>query len=138
MFLCRDMTIQMVNLTDTSIPPVKIETHSAPVLSVALDPKQNFLASSGCDGHVCIWSLTDEAKPVHLVKKLESIFPSSNDISTSSTLCRISWEANGNILAVPEEDHVALYARESWAKLKVLKSQKSKKVTCHKTLVHIS
>lgn len=123
------MTIKLINLEDSSEPPVTIDTHTAPVLSVALDPLKRYLASSGCDGNVCIWSLSEEGKPVHMEKKMENVFPSSNDISTSQTLCRMSWEANGKLLAIPEEDHVALYARDSWAKLKVLKPKSSKQVS---------
>lgn len=35
-----------------------LQGHDAPVLSVAFDPKNEFLASADADGTVCIWNLS--------------------------------------------------------------------------------
>jgi len=35
-----------------------VQGHDAPVLSVAFDPKNEFLASADADGTVCLWNLS--------------------------------------------------------------------------------
>ncbi|CAG7825087.1 unnamed protein product [Allacma fusca] len=116
-----DTTLQIVAM-DKSTPPVKVDAHSAPVLSVAVDPLKEFIVSSGCDGHVCIWSFDN---PNQLVKKWTQVFPTSNDITTSPTLCRMAWHPLlGKQLAVPEKDKIKLYRRETWEEAQSLSSSK--------------
>jgi len=118
------MTFQIIKLdSKPSSPPTKVNGHSAPVLAVVIDPKEEFVASSACDGTVCIWTLNGKQ-----VKNWDRIFPSSNDIMTSPTLCRPSWNPSGKFLAVPQKDHVIIYSRDTWEQARVLKSSQAEKV----------
>ncbi len=49
--------------------------HNAPILSVALDPKQEYIASSSCDGTLKIWNIADQAweKSVSLIPKCSDV-----------------------------------------------------------------
>lgn len=119
----RDMTIQIVKLNESSTPPVKIDRHTAPILSVRIDPKEEHFVSTACDGSVCIWNL--EGKQV---KAWDGVFPSSNDISISKTLCRPSWIGDGKLIAIPIKNEVKLYSSSGWKEVKVLKSSQENKV----------
>ncbi|KAG8199957.1 hypothetical protein JTE90_006203 [Oedothorax gibbosus] len=86
--------------------------HTGPVLSIAFDPKGKYLASSGCDGTVRIWELSSQ----ECLKTL-NLFKKSNDLSTSSTLCRLDWSSDGQTLAVPLDTKVLFYQRDLWESL---------------------
>jgi chromosome transmission fidelity protein 4 len=118
------MTIQVIKLNENSSSPIRIEGHSAPVLSVLVDPLEEYFISSGCDGCVCIWNLTTGKQ----VKSWNSVFPSSNDIMTSKTLCRPSWKGDGNVLAIPQNNNVILYSRNHWKEETKLKTSETNKV----------
>ncbi|GFX29404.1 WD repeat and HMG-box DNA-binding protein 1 [Trichonephila clavipes] len=83
--------------------------HDGPILSLAIDPKGKYLASSGCDGTVRLWLLSTQ----ECIKTL-SLFKKSNDLSTSSILCRIDWSSDGEFLAVPVEKEICFYQRDIW------------------------
>ncbi|XP_062579490.1 WD repeat and HMG-box DNA-binding protein 1-like, partial [Saccostrea cucullata] len=104
-----DFTIKMVNIAtgDTK----KFEGHEAPVLSVVLDPKEEFLASASCDGSVLIWKLENREK----VKNLQ-ILPKVSDVSLTKGWCRLCWEKNGKFLYVPMEKEIHIYDRGTWTK----------------------
>ncbi|XP_078314086.1 WD repeat and HMG-box DNA-binding protein 1-like [Crassostrea virginica] len=102
-----DFTIKIVEVATGATK--KCEGHEAPVLSVALDPKQEFLASSSCDGSVQIWKLENKEK----VKKFQ-ILPKVGDVSLTKSLCRLCWEKNGQFLYVPVENEIQIYDRNSW------------------------
>jgi chromosome transmission fidelity protein 4 len=92
--------------------------HSAPVLSVVIDPLEEFVVSSACDGSACIWTLGGKQ-----LQRWDRLFPTSNDISTSSTLCRPSWHpTEGKFLAVPVKDQVNVYFRDGWGQSRSFKS----------------
>ncbi|XP_064097260.1 WD repeat and HMG-box DNA-binding protein 1-like [Macrobrachium nipponense] len=83
--------------------------HQAPVLSVAIDPKGEYVASSSCDGSVRVWDVKTTA-----VIASWAILPKTNNISSSRTLCRLSWSKDGSFLCVPIEQEIRLYERNSW------------------------
>ncbi|KAL5009063.1 hypothetical protein ScPMuIL_014644 [Solemya velum] len=85
--------------------------HEAPILGVALDPKEEFVVSSSCDGTVRIWKMSDQT----LVKSL-SLLSKCSDISLSKTLCRASWSEDGEMLYLPVEKEIQVYERNSWDK----------------------
>lgn len=92
------------------------EGHTAPVLSVAVDPRSEFLASSACDGLVKVWHIPTQ-KPVSNMKLLNSC----SDVSLAESLCRMSWSPpSGATLAVPTKGKVELYQRSSWKKVEEL------------------
>lgn len=103
-----DFTIKIVDISSGDTK--KYEGHEAPVLSVALDPKEEFLASSSCDGSVVIWKVVNKEK----VKKFQ-ILPKVGDISLTKGLCRLCWEKNGQFLYVPLENEIQIYDRNSWS-----------------------
>ena len=82
-------------------------------MSVALDPLNKYIASSACDGSVCIWSI-ESRKVCHQWK---NVFPRSNDFENSSTLCRIEWQPSlGDVLAIPISERIELFKRGQWDK----------------------
>ncbi|KAK3093566.1 hypothetical protein FSP39_017398 [Pinctada imbricata] len=110
-----DFTVRVVDV-DTC----KHETlrgHEAPVLSVALDPQEKYVASSSCDGTVRVWSIGDQTQ----VKSL-TLIPKCSDVSLSKTWCRLCWEKqNGKNLYVPVDKEIHIYERDTWNKVGTLK-----------------
>lgn len=87
--------------------------HVAPVLSVALDPQEEFVASSSCDGTVKIWKI-DERK---IIKSL-NLIPNCSDVSLSKTLCRLCWSRKkGDLLYIPLEKEIQIIERNTWNKI---------------------
>ncbi|CAH3160505.1 unnamed protein product [Porites lobata] len=103
-----DFNVKVVTVADGSQKILK--GHAAPVLSVTIDPKNQYLASSSCDGTVKIWKLEDQTSVTSL-----SILPKVNDARISKTLCRLAWQpGSGKYVAVPVDKAVKVYERESW------------------------
>lgn len=107
--------------SDFNIKVINVDTgdcrtlsgHEAPVLSVALDPQEEFIASSSCDGSVKIWKLNEQK----VVKSLPLI-PKCSDVSLSKTMCRLCWEQKkGNVLYVPLEKEIQIIERNTWEKI---------------------
>jgi chromosome transmission fidelity protein 4 len=102
------------------------EGHEAPVLSVALDPKHKYIASSSCDSSVKIWN-SENQNCVHF---WDNCYPKSNDFENSQTLARISWEPiNGQLIAIPKSDQIDVYQRESWDLVKSYKHEKLSQIS---------
>jgi len=103
-----DFNIKVVTVADGSQRILK--GHEAPVLSTAIDPKDQYIASSSCDGTVKIWKLEDQTCLTTF-----SILPKVNDARISKTLCRLAWQpGNGKYLAVPVEKTIKVYEQETW------------------------
>lgn len=103
-----DFNIKVVTVADGSQKILK--GHEAPVLSVTIDPKDRYVASSSCDGTVKIWKLVDQTCLTTF-----SILPKVNDARISKTLCRLAWQpGNGKYLAVPVEKTIKVYEQETW------------------------
>lgn len=112
------MTVQIINLEGNSAP-IKLEAHSAPVLSIAIDPLLNYFASSGCDGNLHVWTLSSGHKLPLLAKTWENVIRKSADISISESLCRIRWiPKTGAGLAVPLDNRIMVYRRDDWSSVK--------------------
>ncbi|XP_056403051.1 WD repeat and HMG-box DNA-binding protein 1 [Hyla sarda] len=104
-----DFLIKVVQVEDSSVQKT-LRGHSAPVLSVAFDPKDEYLASSGCDGTVRIWNIEEQVCEVNL-----SILPKCNDVINAKSICRLSWQPkNGKLLAVPVDKSIQFYERDAW------------------------
>ncbi|XP_069986368.1 WD repeat and HMG-box DNA-binding protein 1 [Penaeus vannamei] len=102
-----DMTIKV---HDTVAYKDKVlNGHQAPVLSVALDPKGEFVASSSCDGSVKMWDLQ-----MSVTVASWNVVPKTNSFSSSLTLCRMAWTPDGQYLLVPAGMQVNAYARKNW------------------------
>ncbi|XP_067018365.1 WD repeat and HMG-box DNA-binding protein 1-like [Acropora muricata] len=103
-----DFNVKVVTIADGSQRLLK--GHTAPVLSVTIDPKDQYIASSSCDGTVKIWKLEDQSCLTTL-----SILPKVNDSRISKTMCRLSWQPmSGKYLAVPVDKGIKIYERNSW------------------------
>ncbi|XP_059813598.1 WD repeat and HMG-box DNA-binding protein 1 isoform X2 [Hypanus sabinus] len=104
-----DFMVKIIDVKDNSQQKT-IRGHDGPILSVAFDPKDVYLASSSCDGLVCIWKITDQT--------LASSWPlltKFNEVNRATSICRLEWQPkSGKFLAVPVEKVVKLYERESW------------------------
>ncbi|CAG2114535.1 unnamed protein product, partial [Medioppia subpectinata] len=104
-----DFTLKLINLENKD--QTCFEGHAAPVLSVALDPKRQFIASSSCDGSVRVWN----AETKTCVHYWSDCFPKSNDFENSKTLGRVCWEpTSGHLIAVPHIDRVDVHRRDTW------------------------
>ncbi|XP_046571111.1 WD repeat and HMG-box DNA-binding protein 1-like [Haliotis rubra] len=113
-------SVMVAASSDFTVKHVEVESsnqkvfhgHQAPVLSVALHPQEELLASSSCDGSVKVWTVADQS----CVKSLEESIPKCSDISLSKTLCRLTWSPDGKNLLVPREKEIAVYEHNSWQK----------------------
>ncbi|XP_052767188.1 WD repeat and HMG-box DNA-binding protein 1-like [Mya arenaria] len=104
-----DFMIKIVDVESCSTKT--IQGHEAPVLSIALDPKEEFLASSSCDGTVRVWKMEDRSQVVSL-----PVLPKCSDTSLSRTVCRMCWEPDrGQFLYVPVEKEVRALKRGDWS-----------------------
>lgn len=110
-----DFLVKVVEVSDSSQQKT-LRGHEAPVLSVTFDPKDEYLASSSCDGSVVVWNIEDQSQVTSW-----PLLQKTNDVTNSKSLCRLSWQPNsGKFLAVPVEEKVHLYERGSWGHVTTL------------------
>ena len=83
--------------------------HANGVKSLAIDPKEEFLASSSCDGTMRVWAL-GSGKQVHCEDAA-----CAKDGENSQALHRLAWRPDGQQLALPGARQVKVLARGSWA-----------------------
>ncbi|KAJ8308558.1 hypothetical protein KUTeg_013432 [Tegillarca granosa] len=102
-----DFTIKVVKVDNCEHKSLR--GHEAPVLSVALDPQEEYVASSSCDGSVVIWKIEDQSQ-----LKILNILPKSNDVSLSKSLCRLTWDSTGKFLFIPVEKEIKIFERDTW------------------------
>ncbi|XP_066532037.1 WD repeat and HMG-box DNA-binding protein 1 isoform X2 [Hoplias malabaricus] len=104
-----DFLVKVIEVADSSKQKT-LRGHDAPVLSVAFDPTDEFLASSSCDGSVAVWSIEDQTQVVSW-----KVLQKSSDVTNAASLCRLAWQPpTGKLLAVPVDAAVHLYERNSW------------------------
>ncbi|KAJ3594117.1 hypothetical protein NHX12_006449 [Muraenolepis orangiensis] len=104
-----DFMVKVVEVSDSSQQKT-LRGHEAPVLSVAFDPKDEFLASASCDGSVVVWKIEEQTQATSW-----PVLQKSNDIGNASSLCRLAWQPKtGKLLAIPVGTRVQLYERDSW------------------------
>lgn len=104
-----DFMVKIIDIKDNSQQKT-IRGHDGPILSVAFDPKDVFLATSSCDGSVCVWKIADQT----LVSSW-SLLTKCNEVNRALSMCRLEWQPKtGKFLAVPVEKVVKLYDRNSW------------------------
>ncbi|XP_076442996.1 WD repeat and HMG-box DNA-binding protein 1-like [Babylonia areolata] len=102
-----DFTVKVVEVESSSHKVYR--GHKAPVLSVALDPTEQLVATSSCDGSVQVWTMADQTE----VKTLQ-VLDKCSDVSLAKSLCRLCWSPDGQFLFVPVDKEIHLYSRESW------------------------
>ncbi|XP_070571111.1 WD repeat and HMG-box DNA-binding protein 1-like isoform X2 [Ptychodera flava] len=94
--------------------------HDAPILSVALDPENVFIASSSCDGSIKVWKIEDQT-----CVQTWNILARCSDLSISKTLCRLSFQpGKGKFLAVPVDKAIQVFQRDNWTKLYSLQDER--------------
>ncbi|XP_067895276.1 WD repeat and HMG-box DNA-binding protein 1 [Heterodontus francisci] len=104
-----DFMVKIIETKDNSQQKT-FRGHEGPILSVAFDPKDLFLASSSCDGSVCIWKIADQT-----VVASWPLLTKFNEVSRATSICRLEWQPKtGKFLAVPVDKIVKLYERETW------------------------
>ncbi|XP_067847686.1 WD repeat and HMG-box DNA-binding protein 1 isoform X2 [Heptranchias perlo] len=104
-----DFMVKIIETKDNSQQKT-IRGHDGPILSVAFDPKDLFLASSSCDGSVCIWKIADQTRVASW-----PLLTKFNEVSRATSICRLEWQPKtGKFLAVPVDKVVKLYERETW------------------------
>ncbi|XP_030016993.1 WD repeat and HMG-box DNA-binding protein 1-like [Sphaeramia orbicularis] len=104
-----DFMVKVVDVADSSQQKT-LRGHEAPVLSVTFDPKDEYLASSSCDGSVVVWNIEEQSQV-----KSWNLLQKSSDITNATSLCRLSWQNQmAKFLAVPVDSKVHLYERGSW------------------------
>jgi chromosome transmission fidelity protein 4 len=119
-----DFTLKLINAE--SLKSKFFEGHTAPVLSVALDPKRDFVLSSSCDGSVRLWKIESES----CVHTWSDCWAKSNDVSASVTSGIVTWHPQGGQIAIPMASGVKIYsADKDWAEAQHLKSSEEDIVT---------
>ncbi|NWI17154.1 WDHD1 protein, partial [Crypturellus soui] len=104
-----DFMVKVVEVTDSSKQKT-FRGHDAPVLSLAFDPKDDFLASASCDGSVRVWKIADQTCVTSW-----QLLQKCNDVINAKSICRLGWQpGSGKFLAVPVDKAVKLYRRETW------------------------
>ncbi|XP_029453292.1 WD repeat and HMG-box DNA-binding protein 1 [Rhinatrema bivittatum] len=104
-----DFIVKIVQVDDSSQQKT-LRGHEAPVLSLAFDPKDVFLASASCDGSVRVWKIADQA-----CEMSRALLQKCSDVVNAKSICRLAWQPKiGKLLAVPVEKSVQLYERDSW------------------------
>ncbi|XP_034049055.1 WD repeat and HMG-box DNA-binding protein 1 isoform X1 [Thalassophryne amazonica] len=104
-----DFMVKVVDVSDSSQQKT-LRGHDAPILSVAFDPKDDFLASASCDGSVVVWNIEEQTQVITW-----PVLQKTNDISNAKSLCRLAWQPGmAKFIAVPVETKVHLYQRGSW------------------------
>uniref|UniRef100_A0A9J8CEV7 WD repeat and HMG-box DNA-binding protein 1 n=1 Tax=Cyprinus carpio carpio TaxID=630221 RepID=A0A9J8CEV7_CYPCA len=102
-----DFIVKIVEVVDSSQQKT-LRGHDAPILSVALDPSDEFLASSSCDGSVAVRFYYNGKHK-------------SSDVSNAKSLCRLAWQPrSGKLLAVPVDLTIQLYDRNTWTHVSTL------------------
>ncbi len=110
-----DMTVKLVQ-TD-SFEETVFSGHAAPILSVALDAKKEFVISSSCDGSVRVWSVKDHG----VVKTFERVIPKKNDIPAKETYGKVAWSPSSKFFALGLTDGIQIYERGTWIERQKLK-----------------
>uniref|UniRef100_A0A671QMX9 WD repeat and HMG-box DNA-binding protein 1 n=1 Tax=Sinocyclocheilus anshuiensis TaxID=1608454 RepID=A0A671QMX9_9TELE len=99
-----DFIVKIVEVVDSSQQKT-LRGHDAPVLSVALDPSDEFLASSSCDGSVTVCYYKGKTCTV----------------GNAKSLCRLAWQPrSGKLLAIPVDLTIQLYDRNTWTHVSTL------------------
>ncbi|XP_051502537.1 WD repeat and HMG-box DNA-binding protein 1 [Myxocyprinus asiaticus] len=110
-----DFLVKIVEVMDSSQQKT-LRGHEAPVLSVAFDTSDEFLASSSCDGSVTVWSIESQTQVAQW-----KVLQKSSDVSNAKSLCRLAWQPlSGKLLAVPVDKTVQLYDRDTWTHISTL------------------
>ncbi|KDO28841.1 hypothetical protein SPRG_22175 [Saprolegnia parasitica CBS 223.65] len=92
--------------------------HKEVAKSIAMDPIETYVATSGADSTVQIFNIAnidDDTVEVTALKSLPLQY--QNGMKDDDVLCRIAWAPlDGRFLAVPlRTNTLGLYARDSWA-----------------------
>ncbi|XP_018014855.2 WD repeat and HMG-box DNA-binding protein 1 [Hyalella azteca] len=103
-----DMVVRVHSISENT--DTVLEGHSSAILSVALDPKGEYVVSSSCDGSVKVWFLASET----CVKTFPGLHPTSNRFPASITLCRATFTPSGGHLLIPVAEKVNVFSRNSW------------------------
>ncbi|NXY82473.1 WDHD1 protein, partial [Alcedo cyanopectus] len=104
-----DFMIKVVEVADSSKQKT-FRGHDAPVLSLAFDPRDVYLASSSCDGSVRVWKIPDQTCTTSW-----QLLQKCNDVINAKSICRLGWQpGSGKLLAIPVDKDVKLYRRETW------------------------
>uniref|UniRef100_A0A8C8D7Y1 WD repeat and HMG-box DNA-binding protein 1 n=1 Tax=Oncorhynchus tshawytscha TaxID=74940 RepID=A0A8C8D7Y1_ONCTS len=110
-----DFMVKVVEMYDSSQQKT-LRGHTAPILSVTFDPKDEFLASASCDGSVAVWKIEEQTQVTSW-----PLLQKSNDVINAKSLCRLAWQPKAaKLLAIPVETTVQLYQRDSWAQVGTL------------------
>ena len=126
---CADFSVKLVNTT--SFATVNLTGHTAPVLSVDITSKADFVASSSCDGSVRVWPSSQERDKRVI---LPGQHTKSNDVPMSATVAGLKFSRDGEMLAVPTGHSVQILQRKrNWTSqgaVRMDKLQKDEMVTC--------
>lgn len=110
-----DFLVKVVALSDSSDQKT-LRGHEAPVLSVTFDPREQLLASSSCDGSVVVWNIEEQSEVTRW-----TLLQKCNDVSNAKSLCRLAFQLpSGKLLAIPVENKVHLYERDTWSHVTTL------------------
>ncbi|KAI9917624.1 hypothetical protein PsorP6_013071 [Peronosclerospora sorghi] len=94
---------------------ILVEGSTGAIKSVALDPREQFLAVSSDDALVRVYAINAATQ---IATQVTSWTIQHSNIRHDDVLLRCAWEPAGTVLAVPrEKGRVALVAREAWTSM---------------------
>ncbi|CAF1250109.1 unnamed protein product [Rotaria sordida] len=109
----KDFKVVMINLNDDSNKLKYFDGHQAPILSLNVYQDKRWIVTSCCDGSVRIFNIDKQ----NLIKQL-NIITKSNDIETATSLVKVDWDKNDQMLAIPVKNTIHFYETEKWTRKK--------------------
>ncbi|XP_021757215.1 WD repeat and HMG-box DNA-binding protein 1-like [Chenopodium quinoa] len=117
-----DEGIKLINTVDATIARV-LKGHKGPVISLAFDPNNEYLASLDTKGTVIFWELLSG----NMLHTLKGVAPDTgSDMSITNGL---SWSPDGELLAVPGlKNDVVMFDRDTAEKVSSLRGDHVKPI----------
>uniref|UniRef100_A0A8C2E3K7 WD repeat and HMG-box DNA-binding protein 1 n=1 Tax=Cyprinus carpio TaxID=7962 RepID=A0A8C2E3K7_CYPCA len=110
-----DFIVKIVEVVDSSQQKT-LRGHDAPILSVALDPSDEFLASSSCDGSVTVWSIESQVRGLMVTLQVISdcivcavmmlliLYYYRQKHEKGFTVCGMAWHPSGGRIAYTDTE----------------------------------
>ncbi|KAI0320775.1 WD40 repeat-like protein [Amylostereum chailletii] len=120
-----ELSVKIVDLEDVTKVLV-LDGYKDCVRRVTWDPSGSLVTTSGADGGVFVWDVTQEEP--RKVKSIEGIIPAVKDKASREFVydCSAVWHPGGQYFVVATRTHeIVSISRDSWAKVSTYQDQAS-------------